>query len=56
MSDEKVIKIAEIPYTSQYPLTVYNKKNDIVYYTAKDNSGNFDQIFSYNVKTKKSCN
>ena len=53
LSDEKVIKIAEIPYTSQYPLTVYNKKNDIVYYTAKDNSGNFDQIFSYNVKTKK---
>ena len=53
LNDEKVIKIAEIPYTSQYPLTVYDKKHNVIYYTAKDSSGKSDQVFSYNVETKE---
>ena len=52
--DEGISKITDIPYTSQYPLTVYDKQNNFVYYSAKDETGKADQMFYYDVETKKS--
>lgn len=42
--------ITELPYTAQYPLTVYDKVKEKVYYTSKVK--NCDQVFEYDIKTK----
>jgi hypothetical protein len=49
-------KVHTVEYASQYPLTVYDKQNDIIYYSERvyvdDDYG--DQLFSYNIETKES--
>lgn len=40
------------PYSAQYPLALYDKSRDSVFYTSRDVSGMGDQIFQYNVKDK----
>ncbi|MDR0880481.1 MAG: hypothetical protein LBN09_07250 [Clostridioides sp.] len=40
-----------VEYTSQYPLSVYDKSNNTIYYTASDESGKRDEVFSYNLGT-----
>ncbi len=53
LKEEKLEKIASVPYTSQYPYTVYDKNDNMVYYSyRKANTGN-DQLYSYNLKSKK---
>ncbi|MDR1774629.1 MAG: hypothetical protein LBR30_07180 [Clostridioides sp.] len=41
-------------YTSQYPLSVADLKENKIYYTEDDGTGDSDQVFSYNLKTKES--
>ena len=43
-------KVAVVPYNAQYPLTVYDKKRDIVFYSAKAASGVGDQLYAYDYK------
>lgn len=51
--DNSTKTITRIPYTSQYPLAYYSKKNNIVYYTACAKDGHGDEVLSYNCNTKK---
>lgn len=41
-------------YTSQYPLGVYSQSKNTVYYTAEYEDGSGDQLYAYNLDTKKS--
>ncbi len=51
--DEKESKsVFEFPYTAQYPLGVVDLADNMVYFSADVNDVG-DQIFSYNLKTKK---
>lgn len=49
----KATEIFSFPYTSQYPLGVFDSHSNTVYYTKRDTL-NHDQIFSVNLKTKDS--
>ena len=49
----KTTEVFSFPYTSQYPLGVFDSHSNTVYYTKRDNL-NHDQIFSFNLKTKES--
>lgn len=55
-NNKNVEQVAQINYTSQYPLSVYDKKHDIVYYSARvdDNDTKGDQLFSYDISKKTS--
>lgn len=53
LEDEEVHQVAVVPYTSQYPLTVYEKKTDLVYYTARIESEHKDEVYAYSPSTKK---
>lgn len=55
VANKLVEEVADIKYTSQYPLSVYDKKHDIVYYSARvdDNNTKGDQLFSYDIQRKK---
>lgn len=44
-------KIKSVPYTSQYPLALYNIKNDAIYYTALSKDKKGDELFVLNCKT-----
>ncbi|WP_151736889.1 hypothetical protein [Paenibacillus tengchongensis] len=48
----EVTEIYNFPYTTQYPLGVYDSKDKAVYYTKKDKN-NRDQIFRYHTETKE---
>ena len=54
VTNKNVENVADIKYTSQYPLSVYDKKHDIVYYAAcvDDNDTKGDQLFSYDIQKK----
>lgn len=43
------------PYTltSQYSLAVYDQKDNAILYTVKDSGGKNDQVFKYDIKSKK---
>lgn len=43
-------RIAVVPYNAQYPLTVYDKRRDMVFYSAKAASGVGDQLYAYDYK------
>lgn len=47
-------KIMSVPYTSQYPLTLYNTENDAIYFTALSKEKKGDELFALNCKTNKS--
>lgn len=57
LDSKKVDKITTIPYESQYPLAVYDKNADKVYYSSetKDKAGSKagDQLFEYDINTHK---
>ena len=40
LSNGTISKIASLPYTSQYPLTMYDAEEEKVYYTANASAGN----------------
>ena len=52
----KLKTIATLKHNAQYTLTYYDGKSDYIYYVtnADENRGGGDQLFSYNIKTKKS--
>lgn len=52
---QKATEVTKVPYTSQYPLAVYSKEDNCVYYSAQstDKGNRGDQLFSYNLSTKK---
>ncbi len=59
VDDENIneIKIHTVEYSSQYPLTVYDKQNDLIYYSERvydDDNDYGDQLFSYSRETKES--
>lgn len=45
-----------VEYSSQYPLTIYDKRNEAIYYSDRvDNNGGYgDQLFYYDLKSKES--
>lgn len=45
ISDKSVSKIKSIPYSSQYPLTMYDEKTKKVYYTAEAADGKGDELY-----------
>lgn len=55
IDERKIDKVAVVPYTSQYPLAVYEKKENIVYYSSnsEDIFGK-DNLFEYKLDTKHS--
>ena len=50
----KTSKIKSVPYTSQYPLALYNTENDAIFYTALSKDKKGDEVFFLNCKEKKS--
>lgn len=53
LSDGSTSKVASLPYTSQYPLTMYNADEDKVYYTANAADGRGDELFVMDCKNKE---
>ncbi|MNW29538.1 hypothetical protein D3C74_63950 [compost metagenome] len=52
LSSKKMTKLADVPYTSQYPLSVVSLPDHKIYYSADvDDKG--DQLFSYDLNSKK---
>ncbi|WP_353096517.1 hypothetical protein [Tissierella praeacuta] len=51
IKDKKIEKIAETPYNSQHPIGIVDLYDNKLYYSNKTGSG--DQLFSYDIKTKK---
>lgn len=54
ISDKSVSKIKSIPYSSQYPLTMYDEKTNKVYYTAEAEDGKGDELYVVDCQTNKS--
>ncbi|MDP1513414.1 hypothetical protein Q8I65_25130 [Paenibacillus ottowii] len=52
LSSKKMTKLADVPYTSQYPLSVVSLPDHKIYYSA-DVGNKGDQLFSYDLNTKK---
>lgn len=48
---KSITKTAELPYNSQYPLTVASLADDTIYYSGSG-EGKGDELFSYDLKTK----
>ncbi len=53
LSDRSILKIATIPYTSQYPLAMYSASEDKVYYTALSEDQKGDELFVMDCKTNE---
>lgn len=51
INNKALTKVTDLPYTSQYPLTVFSLKEDKIYYSAAG-EGKGDQLFVYDNKTK----
>jgi len=54
LSNGTISKIASLPYTSQYPLTMYDAEEEKVYYTANADDGKGDELFVMNCNTDES--
>lgn len=52
LSSKKLTKLADVPYTSQYPLSVVSLPDHKIYYSA-DVGDKGDQLFAYDLNTKK---
>lgn len=50
LSTKKSTRILDLDYTSQYPLSLYSKKHNKVFFTADDGKGS-DQIFAKDLDT-----
>lgn len=53
IKDGKLKKLAGFDYTSQYPLGVYSRKDNKIYYSAKNEKTKGDDLLSLDLKTKK---
>lgn len=53
MKTKKNKKVATVPYTSQYPLSVYDPKTELLYYSSRLKGTREDEVFVYNCRTKK---
>ena len=53
LTNQSISKTASIPYTSQYPLTMYSASNDKVYYTALSDDKKGDELFVMDRHSKK---
>lgn len=49
LEEMKVKIVDEITYKSQYPLGVYNKSNNSIYYTSREDNSNIDHIYKKNI-------
>ena len=45
--------VGSVPYTSQYPLAVYDESDNCIYYSAKSSGTKGDQLWQYNIETKE---
>lgn len=50
---EKLEELDGVEYTSQYPLGVYSRKDNKIYYSAENERTKGDDLFSLDLKTKK---
>lgn len=51
-SEGDLEEAGSVPYTSQYPLAVYDASEKIIYYSAVDETGKYDQLWKYNRDTR----
>ncbi len=52
LDDGKLEEIASVAYTSQYPLAIYSREDNILYFTADEETGkNRDQVFGLDIAT-----
>lgn len=45
--------VSSINYNAQYPLTYYDKSDNVVYYTQRKGESHNDEVYVYDCKTKK---
>ena len=50
--EDPIISVGSVPYTSQYPLAVYDASEQTIYYSAVDESGSNDQLWKYDLKNR----
>ena len=53
IDDEVVNLVGQFAYNAQYPLGVYSRENNKMYYSAKAENGHGDQLWEYDVETEK---
>ena len=53
IDDEVVNLVGQFAYNAQYPLGVYSRENNKMYYSAKADDGHGDQLWEYDVETEK---
>ena len=53
MKTAKTKKIATVPYTSQYPLSVYDPQKKLLYYSSRLKGTHEDEVFVYDCRTKE---
>jgi len=52
--DDEVVNLeGQFAYNAQYPLGVYSRENNKMYYSAKAENGHGDQLWEYDVETEK---
>jgi hypothetical protein len=54
ITDKVNTKLAEIPITADYPVGIYDKDKNKIYYSNNHKSGEADNLFEYDLETKKS--
>ncbi|WP_269054800.1 hypothetical protein [Paenibacillus tundrae] len=52
LQTKALTKLADLPYSSQYPLTVASLANDTIYYSGVGNDKG-DELFSYDIQAQK---
>ena len=53
IDDEEVNLVGQFAYNAQYPLGVYSRENNKMYYSAKAANGHGDQLWEYDIETEK---
>ncbi|MDD2592177.1 MAG: hypothetical protein PHP11_03105 [Erysipelotrichaceae bacterium] len=53
IDDEEVNLVGQFAYNAQYPLGVYSRENNKMYYSAKAVSGHGDQLWEYDIETEE---
>jgi len=53
IDDEEVNLVGQFAYNAQYPLGVYSRENNKMYYSAKAEDGQGDQLWEYDLETEK---
>ncbi|MEA5026661.1 MAG: hypothetical protein VB012_03260 [Erysipelotrichaceae bacterium] len=53
LSDEEVNAVGFFTYNAQYPLGVYSRENNKMYYSAKAEDGHGDQLWEYDIETEE---